>query len=250
MKKVWTALSVIAVANLLALTAFAGWLVQSDRLDMDRIRHLRVELAKTITQQKAEEDAAKAKLAEDEKQAEAAKQAAKPPLTAAERLSARVEATELDIQRAERLKREVQDMQRQLTSQRDKLDVDRAAFEEEKKAFQQSVADMTAATTDAQFQKTLGVIEALKPSQAVVMLKEMLTAGQPVDPTAPAPGGTASVTDKPAPNKAMSQVVCYLDAMDDKHRAKIMTELAKTDSKLAADLLERIRKQGDFARVP
>src|SRR6185295_11464722 len=90
MKKIWTGLSVIAVANLLALAGFAGWLVKSDRLDMDRIRHMRVELAKTITQQKTEEDAAKAKAEEEHKQAEAARLAAKPPLTATERLSARV----------------------------------------------------------------------------------------------------------------------------------------------------------------
>ena len=48
----------------------------------------------------------------------------------------------------------------------------------------------------------------------------------------------------------MQLAVRYLDAMDDKHRTKVMAELAKADPKLAADLLERIRKQGEFARVP
>src|SRR4051812_3877874 len=114
MKKAWTAITVISLANLLAMAGFVGWLVKSDRLDMDRMRHMRVVLAKTITQEKSEEDAAKAKTAEDKKALEVAKLAAKPPLTAAERLSARVEANEIDNQRAERLKREVQDMQRQL----------------------------------------------------------------------------------------------------------------------------------------
>ena len=38
MKTIWTALSVLAVANLLALGALAFWLHNSDRLDMARIR--------------------------------------------------------------------------------------------------------------------------------------------------------------------------------------------------------------------
>src|SRR5690242_837110 len=121
MKKAWTALSVLSLANLLAMAVFAGWLVKTDRLDMDRLRRARLVLIKTVTQEKSEEEAATAKAADDEKAAQAAKIAARPPLTAAERLSARVEATELDNQRAERLKREVLDMQRQLNEERDKF---------------------------------------------------------------------------------------------------------------------------------
>src|SRR5262245_5159526 len=121
MKKLWNILSVISVANVVALGAFAGWLVKSDRLDMNRVRDARIALAKTITDEHAEELAAKAKADQDAKAAEAAKLAARPPLTAAERLAARVEATELDNQRAERLKREVLDMQRQLNEERDRV---------------------------------------------------------------------------------------------------------------------------------
>jgi hypothetical protein len=250
MKTIWTALSVIAVANLLALAAFAGWLVKSDRFNMDRVRHMRVELAKTIAQEKTEDEAAKAKAEEDRKQLEAAKIAAKPPLTATERLSARVEATELDNQRAERLKREVQAMQQQLAIERKKLDDDKKSLDDDKEAFKQSIAETTAAASDAQFQKTLGVLEALKPAQAVTMIKEMLSDPAAPDPSfAPVAGGAAAV-QPPAVSKNMGLVVRYLDAMDDKHRAKVITELAKGDSKLAADLLERIRKQGAFARVP
>jgi hypothetical protein len=253
MKKVWTALCVVSLANLLAMAAFAGWLVRSDRLDMDRLRRARVMLTKTVTQEKSEEESAAAKAAEDEKAAQAAKVAARPPLTAAERLSARVEATELDNQRAERLKREVLDMQRQLNEERDKFEKEKAQLAADRKAFDDMVAASTASTTDAQFQKTLSVLESLKPAQALAMLKEMMA-----DPAAPADGsdgaqnpvagGTGAVTAQSGKN--MQRAVGYLDAMEEKHRAAIMKEVAKTDPRLAADLLERIRKQGQFARVP
>jgi hypothetical protein len=255
MKKVWTAVLVVSLANLLALTGFAAWLVQSDRLDMDRLRRARLVLAKTITQEKEEEDAAKAKAQEEEKALAAAKLAATLPLTATERLAARVEATELDNQRAERLKREVLDMQRQLGEEREKLAGERKQLDADRKAFDEMAAAMTASTTDAQFQKTLNVMESLKPAQAVAMLREMMGDGSFAQipdangaPQGPVAGGTGAVA---APTgKNMSRAVSYLDAMDEKHRGAVMKELIKTDPKLAADLLERLRKQGEFARVP
>ncbi len=252
MKKLWNILSVISLANLLAMAGLVGWLVKGDRINMERVRGARLVLAKTISQEKAEADAAAAKAAEDQKAADAAKLAAKPPLTAAERLAARVEATQLDQQRAERLKREVQDMQRQLTEERGRLTAEKAQLEADRRAFSEMTAASTAATTDAQFQKTLAVIESLKPAQAIAMLKEMMPE---VSLPAPAPdpnaglaaGGSAAVA---APVRDMTRAVGYLDAMDEKHRGAVMKELAKTEPKLAAELLERIRKQGEFARVP
>jgi hypothetical protein len=254
MKKLWNILSVISVANLVALAALAGWLVKSDRLDMDRIRRARVALVKTISQEHSEFETASVKAEQDQKAAEAAKVAARPPLTAAERLAARVEATELDNQRAQRLKREVLDMQRLLNEERDKLQKEKEQLASDRKAFDDMAAASTAAMTDAQFQKTLAVLESLKPAQALAMLKEMMvdapTTGAEAN-SAPAPLGSGAVA---APSgKNTSRAVGYLDAMDEKRRSAIMKELAKTDPKLAAELLERIRKRADpneFARVP
>ncbi len=253
MKRFWTALSVIALANLIAMAGFVGWLAKSDRLDMERVRHIRVMLNKTLSEEKAETDAAMVKAAADEKALEEAKLAGKPPLTAAERLAARVEASELDIQRAERLKREVQDLQRQLNDERAKLDARDAQLKADRKAFDEMVASNTAATTDLQFQKTLAVMEALKPAQAIAMLKEMIPDPAampmaPVEANGPMTSGTAAIA--PPASRNLTRVVSYLDAMDDKHRAAIMKDLAKSEPKLAAELLERIRKQGEFARVP
>jgi hypothetical protein len=251
MKTFWNILSVISVANLVALSALTGWLVKSDRLDLDRVRRARVALVKTISEERSEVEAVKVKGEQDQKAAEAAKVAARPPLTAAERLAARVEATELDNQRAERLKREVLDMQRQLNEERDKLQKEKEQLASDRKAFDDMAAASTAAMTDTQFQKTLAVLESLKPAQALAMLKEMMT-------DAPAPGAEATSAPAPLgsgavaapPSKNMSRAVGYLDAMDEKRRSAIMKELAKADPKLAAELLERIRKRAEFARVP
>ena len=54
MKALITGLIVIAVANLLAIGGFVGWLVQSDRLDMERVRELRQKVSVTLTQERAD----------------------------------------------------------------------------------------------------------------------------------------------------------------------------------------------------
>ncbi len=53
MKKIWTILSVLAMANLLALGAFAGWLRSTGRNDMGRVRQVRPMFSEPVTQQQA-----------------------------------------------------------------------------------------------------------------------------------------------------------------------------------------------------
>ena len=61
MRTLWTALSVLAVANALALAGFIGWLKATDRLDSARVAQVRTVFTKTLTQEKSEEEEAKAK---------------------------------------------------------------------------------------------------------------------------------------------------------------------------------------------
>lgn len=243
MKTVWNAIVVVAIANLLALGAFAGWLVSSDRLDMGRVRELRKMLSVTVTEQKAIEAAAAAKADADKKAAEEAAKAGKPPLTAAEKLAARVDATQLDQDRAARLRKEVESLQLRLTGDADKLAQERAKLESEKKAFAQAVAAHNVKNNDEQFQKSLGVLVALKPAAAKSMLMQMMNAAPP-DPSA-AKGASESRDDA-----RMGEVVAYLNAMEERPRSKIMTEFAKDDPKLAATLLERLRASGRLAQTP
>jgi len=253
MKTFWTILSVLAVANLLATAAFLGWLKSSDRLDLDRARHVRTMLSKTITQEGIEAAEVKAKAEADAKAAEVAKKAAQPPLTAEQRVALRLEATELDRQRAERLKREVEDLQRVLAIERANLDRDRAAFADEKRAFETASASTRQALDDQQFQKTLGVIASMKPKDAAALFRQMLQPAQPAassDASTPQANAPATITPATSPDVGIDRVVMYLDAMDEKPRGKIITELAKGDPALATQLLEKIRARAQFAPVP
>lgn len=253
MKIIWNALSVVAVANLLALLGFVGWLRADDRLNADRARAVRAVFGKTLTEEAAEAAKAKADQEAVEKAAAEAKRKDQPPLTAEQRVALRLEATEIDRQRMERLQREVEDLQRVLATERTALDRDRAAFLAEKSAFEAASAATRRALEDGQFQKTLGVLSTMKPKDAVGLLTQMLK-GASFAPTSQPPalaaGGATGTESDAAAAAGEEQVVSYLDAMDEKPRGRIMTELAKTDPVLATRLLGRIRDRAQFAPVP
>ncbi|NUQ66804.1 MAG: hypothetical protein HUU18_00785 [Phycisphaerales bacterium] len=253
MKTLFNALAVIAIANLLAVGGFIGWLKTTDRLDLERARKVREMFTPTLTAEKKAAEIEAKRIEDEKKKAEAEAKAARPPLTAQERLAARVEATELDLQRAERLRREVEDLQRRLVDGETKLAAERAAFEAERQAFSAATQRQRDLARDEQFQKTLGVIAGLKPTDAVkVLLATMSSPG--AAPALPVLGGPAGVTGDATQGIAAQETrdlelaVEYLNAMDDRPRSKIITEIIKADEVLAAELLERLRLRGQLAR--
>lgn len=264
MKALWTALCVAAIANLIALVALGAWLVKSDRLDNDRARRIRELLTITITDEKAASAAELASLEQKKAEEETARKQNQAPLTAAEQLEARLEATELDRQRAERLKREVQDLRASLSSERAKLDSDWKQLRDAQKAHADQVEQNLATVGSEQFQKTLTVLSKLEPKEAKSVLMQMLDGAgiQPVqvpgismapvdtsaNPQAPSAGPEPSTTSTPA-RPGTQQVLAYIDAMDDKIRTAILNEIIKDDPKLAAELLEALRVRGTFAAV-
>jgi hypothetical protein len=252
MKALFVALVVLAVANFIATLGFVGWLVQSDRLDMDRIRELRTRLAVTVTQEKAAAEA-EAKMAEEAaKAAEAAAKAAKPPLTASEQLAARLEATELDKERLARLRRDVESLQKRLADQTAQLAKERADLAEERRVLVGMNSQSIDKVAQEQFVKALNVLSSLKPAAAKSLLTQML-AGQAADPGATAAAPSANGRP-PAPGQAqadaraqadrMRKVVQYLDAMEDRVRTSILGEFAKDDPAMASQLLEHLRDKG------
>lgn len=249
MKSVWTALCIVAVVNLAVLAGGIGWLKMSDRLDASRARQVRGLFTKTLTQERRERDEAEEERARALAAAEAEKKAAQVPLTAEERVALRLEATDLDRQRAERLRREVADLRRQLDDERAVLDRDKAEFAAQKTAFLRATGATLAAQDQAQFQKTLSVLSALKPKAAMSLLMEML--GPPVTPAQDAPGANnASPAAASWSEAGLARAVGYLDAMEDDARAKVMSEFARTDPRLATQLLESLRDRARFAPVP
>src|SRR5947209_6890493 len=138
MKTIWTILSVLAVANLLALAAFAGWLKVSDRVDIARVRGVRQMFMETLTQQKSREDEARAQAEADDKAAAQKAQEGQPPIGAADALSLKLGQGKADQERLESLKREVQILRETLRRERNQLDADKAAFKKEQEDFERA----------------------------------------------------------------------------------------------------------------
>ena len=234
MKRIWTLISVMAAANMLALMAFIGWLQVSDRLNLQRVRDVRGLFSETLTEQFASEQREADQLAEAEKaRGSAAEEVLNgEPIDSADWLRINWELREQDSERLERLRREVEDLKRTLADVRANLNADIAAFERMKEAFDAERDRITRIEGDVQFKKAVDTYAMLKPAAAVRMMVQMM-------------GQTAGDgTDGPL------QVVSYLNAMDERKRSSIIGEFEKTDPALAADLLERLRIYGLGARAP
>jgi hypothetical protein len=226
MRTIWTVLSVMAVANLLALGAFVGWLKASDRLDLARVREVRQLVSETLTQRKSREDDAKAKAeAEQRAAAEKAKQE-QPPLSAADALALKLELGKADQERVESLKREVQILRETLQRERSQLEADQTGLRKEREEFERARKAVAETEGNAQFKKALGTLEGLKPDQAKTALQQLIDQRQ------------------------VEQVVAYLNAMQERTRTKVLDEFIKADPKVATDLLERLRTRGLAAREP
>jgi predicted negative regulator of RcsB-dependent stress response len=223
MKSIWTALSVLAIANLLALGGVFGWLYKTGRLDARRVQETRQVFSETIAARQAREAEDVAKAEQAKKDAEEKGKFEKAPLTASQLLEHRIDLTELDRQRAERLRRDVDDLKAGLARQQQVLDKERAELFAERTAFEDMRKKIAQTEGSAQFKKALGALEAMKPEQSYSTIKTIIQEDA---------------------KEGMNKVVAYVNAMQDRPRSKLMTKIVEGDPKLAAELLERIRSRG------
>ena len=220
MKRLWTILSVLAVANVLALGGFVGFLVQSDRLNKERVGKIREILSRTVSAEKA---AAADEQAQAEEAARAAAHEAKmaePPVPASQVIAASMQKQDMDVQTTLRKQRELEDLRQSLLRLQTNLEQRESAlakrvmeFEDAKKRY----ADIEGA---AQFKTALATLEGQKAKDAKAMLQSLLD------------------------NQQQDQVVAYLARMDEGKRSKVMAEFAKESPTVAAGLLERLRTRG------
>jgi len=204
----------------MAAVGLVGWLVLSGRLDIDRLAKVREMFSETIDEQTARQD-------EEEAQQREAQAAAEnglpkgPPRSASELVAMRLEATAVDRQRIERLRREVEDLQRKLRRDQSMLDSRARDFKEKREAFIAMRARLAAIEGQEQFRKSVDLVNSLKPTDSKVLLDVLLNEGQE------------------------EQVVSYLDALEDRSRSRIITEFIKDGQQdMAANLLESIRLRG------
>lgn len=240
MRRIWTMLSVVAIANLLGLGAFVIWLVVNDRLGVDRVREIREMLSETrsaqMARERAEADAADAE--RTTKQSEARGVA----LSSADLVSLRLEGIEVDRERRERLLAEAEALRSTLAGQERVLREQREAFERERDVFEGERARVLATDGDAQFRKAVKVLDGMRASDAAEIIRAILEGGD--DPLAGDVGEGGAVGAQESRDLGMDRAVSYLNAMQERTRLKLMTELAKDEPALAADLLERLRTRG------
>lgn len=223
MRSLWTLLSVVAIANLLALFLFVGFLVASDRVDTTRLREVRQLFTETVAQRKAREEQA---AAEAERQKHAAELEAKKgsaPVTAGENLDIKIRQSEADQARIDGMRREIRLLQETLRREKLAVDAEWAKLRQERDDFERARRIVAETEGNTQFKKTLATLEGLKPDKTYTALRQLIDA------------------------KNTDQVVAYLNAMQERTRTKVVDEFLKTDPKVAADLLERLRTRGQSA---
>lgn len=223
MKTIWRVISIVAVANLVAMGGLAGYLWASDRLDMQRLREVRELLTPTRAEQRAAQAQAEARARAEQQAAEEQTRRGTPPAAAGEALQLKLRLSRLDEARLETLRRDVRLLQETLRRQYDDLQRERARLAQERQEFERAREVVMRAEGHAQFRKTLATYEGLKPAAARSALQQLIAAGQ---------------TD---------QVVAYLNAMQERTRTRIIDEFLREDPKVAADLLERLRMRGLLA---
>jgi hypothetical protein len=221
MRTAWNLLSFLAVVNLLGLLMFTGWLWHSQRLDRDRLLAIRAMLAITIPDalRQAEESAKEAE-AERLRDADEAR-LRQPPI----RSEAQVAAMSRLDQQAHQVARRLFDESTLLADQLDRREQDlaarQAAFEDEKRRWEETTAADRQRAADAQFARAVKLLESLPPKAGKQKVEELVATGR---------------TD---------QAVRYLNAMNQRQAAGIIKEFKTDDeNRLATELLERLRTFG------
>lgn len=219
-RSAWLVISTIAVANLLAILGFVGWLVMSDRLTLDRLEEIRAMVEPTVAEELEAERAAEAEAEAERARLEESGNLGAVPISASDRLNILREVDEVSRQRFERMERETRDLQRQLQAELDAIASERAIFEEMRDEFETRRTEIAELEQSKQFKRALQLYESSKPDVAANMFRSLIDQGNEDD------------------------VVSYLNAMKPMAARKVIEEFEQRDPALAARLLEGVRTYG------
>lgn len=214
----------VLLINALALIGFGVWLYADGRLDRDRVD----QVVNLFSMKVADEAAAKqVEEAKKQRDAEAAREAARlervadGPAQLAQKIAEDQEKDEIALQRLERLKRDIQDLQRTNELARRLLVDERAKLDVERKAFQDALAAETKNREDKDFKQAVSMYEQLRAKQAKEMFQQLMA------------------------QKKSDQVLEYLAAMQMRKAAAVLKEF-KTPAEVAqaTELVQRLRERG------
>lgn len=210
-----TALAVLAVANLVGFAALLGWLFATERMDGTRFGEIRRIIGTPISEARELEERRAAAEREEAERAIERVRLALPPRTASER------AGEIDrsLDEAQLRRRMVEEEARLLGRS---LDERAAQLRESQMAFDRSQEERRASTEaeqallrDAQFRKTIALLDAAPPAQTKEWMLELMRSGRRED------------------------AVRYLDGMSKFAAGRVLRELKSAEeTALAADLIQ------------
>lgn len=249
MRTLWATVSVLAVAHLLALVGFIGWLGATGRLDRSRLERLGALFGETV-------DAERARL---EAEAAAAADAERPqqpegfaiPVSASAVVEEQLAMEEAGRTELRRMMQDAEALRAALVVERAQVDAQRTEVEAQRAAFEAMRQGIDALEGDEQFRKSLGVLQGMKAEDAATVLRELIAGRGELVPAAPKADGQADLAAPEAgvAPDGMTRAVSYLDRMSSRSRTKIMTEITEQDAALATELLERLRTHGLVARA-
>ena len=214
-------IKILAIAHLLAVVGFIGWLFASGRVNAERLQRVREIFHPTIAQEQALVAETETKAAEQVKLAEEQKRLLEAPMPRTEQIV----SAERFQQRAALAVRGLQDEQRRLLddlSSRERGVTEREeALAKRQVDWETSIAEEKERQTKEQFRKAVRLLEAAPPKQGKDWILELVRTNRE------------------------DQAVSYLDAMNPAKSAALLKAFkGEGEAKVATDLLERLRQLG------
>ena len=226
MRSLWTIISVMALANLLAMLGFVGWLGMSDRLSKDRFDRVRAVLAPTNAQEQA--DSAKAAVDAEEAavQAKEDSRVGQMPMPADDRTSTLEELEAIANMRVARAEGEANRMRQALELSWEELKRERTKLDKERAAFEAMREQLAKTEGSEQFQKAVALYESIGADAAANLFRQILDDREKTQ------------------DEKVRTVAAYLNAMKSRTAAQILKQFEASDPTMAAVLLESIRSLG------
>lgn len=219
-RSIWLVLSLMSIMNIVAILVLAGWLQATNRLSGERLQEVRSIFARSVAQQEYDDDQDAKEAARQAEIDEAEARVGTTPLSSEQRLSIVSEYEKVRRAELERMQEETRRLRQTLAAERDDLEWEKVKFNERKSAFEEMRAEIIRREDDEQFAKSVAMYETIKANQSAEMMMELVNQGK---------------TD---------EVVAYLDAMKPRSAAKVIAEVQKAETQLAAELLERLKVYG------
>ena len=216
MKSLWSVVSFLAVVHLLALLLFLGWMYSTDRLNFERVRSVRDVFTLTIAEelmQKEEQDRETAEVQE--------RDSSMFQMSSSRQIELLTDVQRQEFLATQRMKDESEMHARQFSLLNQKIALEREAFEEERRRWEEATGADRERKSNEQFTQTVSQYESLPPKQSKRILIELINIGE------------------------REQAVAYLDAMKPRAASKIFKEFKSPEEiVLAAELLEELRVFG------